>query len=71
MLTPFFLSLWTGFELTLHFAELYWPEAGQRIFNFKIEDKIDFVNMDVVARAGSRYTSYTYRTAVIVSDVNS
>ncbi len=37
----------------LHFAELYWSQAGQRVFNVSINGKQVLTNFDVVAVAGS------------------
>ena len=40
------------YSVTLKFAELYWPSAGQRIFNVAINGATVLSNFDIVAAAG-------------------
>ncbi len=39
----------------LHFAELYFSQAGQRVFNVAINGKAVLTNFDIVATAGSNF----------------
>ena len=41
--------------VTLHFAELYWSNPGQRVFDVAINGKPVLTNFDIVAAAGSNY----------------
>ncbi len=38
----------------LHFAETYWPSAGQRVFNVSINNTAVLSNFDIVAAAGGQ-----------------
>lgn len=54
--------------MTLHFAELYWTAAGERVFDVNIEG-IEFDDVDIVQLGGGvRLKALTLETAVIVSD---
>jgi hypothetical protein len=41
----------------LHFAELYWSQAGQRVFNVAINGATVLPNFDIVKAAGANYTA--------------
>ncbi len=41
----------------LHFAELYWSNAGQRVFNVAINGSTVLSNFDIVKAAGANYTA--------------
>lgn len=36
------------YDVILHFAELFWTQTGQRVFNVNIEGSADFPNVDIV-----------------------
>lgn len=44
--------------LILKFAEMYFRNAGERVFNIKIGNKIVKEDMDVVKEAGSKYAAH-------------
>jgi uncharacterized protein with GYD domain len=37
----------------LHFAELYWTKAGQRVFNVSANGQAELTNFDIVGAAGA------------------
>ena len=47
------LTAGTAYTVRLHFAELYWSNAGQRVFNVSINGTKVLSNFDIVATAGS------------------
>jgi Malectin domain/IPT/TIG domain len=58
-----------SYEVVLHFAELYWNEAGKRWFDIQLEDNFIFTNVDLVALGGGkRYQAITLESVAIVSD---
>jgi hypothetical protein len=42
-----------GYTVRLHFAETYWSQAGQRVFNVSINGQQVLTNFDIVAAAGA------------------
>jgi Malectin domain len=40
------------YDVTLHFAEIYWKAAGKRVFDVHIEAALVLDNYDVYAAAG-------------------
>ncbi len=40
------------YTVRLHFAELYWTKAGQRVFNVSANGQAELTNFDIVAAAG-------------------
>ena len=46
-----------GYSLRLHFAELYWTKAGQRVFNVAINGTAVLSNFDIFATAGAANTA--------------
>jgi hypothetical protein len=40
------------YDVTLHFAEIYWQGTGQRLFDVLIEDGLVLDNYDIYAKAG-------------------
>ena len=58
-----------SYEIILHFAELYWPGVGQRLFNIKVEGSQVFSNVDIVALGGGkRLQAITLEAPVIITD---
>jgi Malectin domain/IPT/TIG domain len=58
-----------SYEVVLHFAELYWQGIGQRLFNVKLENKLIFSNVDIVALGGGkRLQAFTLESVAIISD---
>lgn len=47
------LSAGASYTVRLHFAELYWSSAGQRVFNVSINGTQALSNFDIVAAAGA------------------
>ena len=43
-----------AYTLRLHFAEIYWTAAGQRLFNVKVNGAQVLTNFDVFAAAGGK-----------------
>lgn len=49
------------YTIILHFAELYWPKVGERLFNIYIEKDIRVLNFDILALSNStRYQAVTF-----------
>jgi beta-galactosidase len=46
------LTAGSSYTVALHFAEIYWTQAGQRIFNVAINGTTVLSNFDIVATAG-------------------
>ena len=42
-----------SYVVRLHFAEIYWKQAGQRIFNVSINGTTVLSNFDIIATAGA------------------
>ncbi|RYZ21009.1 MAG: T9SS type A sorting domain-containing protein, partial [Chitinophagaceae bacterium] len=55
------------YKVVLHFAEIYWTTAGNRVFDVSIEGTRRLDNFDIVARAGA-FTAIADTFAVTVSD---
>jgi hypothetical protein len=55
------------YNLTLHFAEIYFATPGSRVFNITAENKTVVDNLDIVAVAGSN-TAYTHTVTLNVTD---
>ena len=57
---PGFTPNSTGHSVTLHFAELYFSAAGQRMFNASINGNTVLTNFDIFATAGNKnFTAVT------------
>jgi diguanylate cyclase (GGDEF)-like protein len=50
----------------LHFAEAYWHEIGERVFNVDINGKRALTNFDIIASAGGRLKAVTRKFPTIV-----
>ena len=49
------------YTIILHFAELFWNQTGQRLFNIRIEKDIRVLNFDILARSNTtRYQAVTF-----------
>ena len=46
------LTAGVGYTVNLHFAEIYWTAAGQRLFNVAINGATVLTNFDIFATAG-------------------
>jgi hypothetical protein len=42
-----------SYEITLHFAEIYWKSAGRRTFDISLEDSLILDNYDIFAEVGA------------------
>jgi non-lysosomal glucosylceramidase len=53
------------YEVTLKFSELYWTEAGKRVFDIAINDMLCLENLDIFSKAGHDYAlDYAFRIKV-------
>ncbi|MGB5944048.1 MAG: malectin domain-containing carbohydrate-binding protein [Leeuwenhoekiella sp.] len=55
------------YEVTLHFAEIYWNESDQRIFAVNLEGDLVIPSLDLVAEVGSK-TAYKRTFTLEISD---
>jgi hypothetical protein len=53
--------------VTLKFAEIYWLQVGQRVFNVSVEGKVVVSNLDLVAKVGPK-AAYDVTLPVTVTD---
>lgn len=53
--------------MTLKFAEIYWSQVGQRVFNVSVEGKVVLSNLDLVAKVGPK-AAYDVTLPVTVTD---
>ena len=53
--------------VTLKFAEIYWSQVGQRVFNVSMEGKVVLSNLDLVAKVGPK-AAYNVSLPVTVTD---
>ncbi|MBN2575862.1 MAG: hypothetical protein JXP73_14945, partial [Deltaproteobacteria bacterium] len=49
------LTVGAGYEVRLHFAELYWTASGKRRFNVLLNNTTVLSNLDIYATTGGRY----------------
>ena len=56
------------YNLVLKFSELYWTEAGKRVFNVVVNGTTVKQNLDVFAVAGGAFTAYDVTVPVSVTD---
>ncbi|WP_324680600.1 malectin domain-containing carbohydrate-binding protein [Hymenobacter sp. GOD-10R] len=56
-----------AYRVVLHFAETYWTQAGQRVFNIALENTTVRTNYDIVAKVGP-LTATTETFTVMVLD---
>jgi Malectin domain len=56
------------YNVQLHFCELYYGEAGQRVFDVYIENELIYGSLDIYSVAGGNFTALTLTEAVYVSD---
>ncbi|SNC77537.1 Por secretion system C-terminal sorting domain-containing protein [Hymenobacter gelipurpurascens] len=56
------------YKVVLHFAELYWTSAGQRVFDVSAENAKVLTAYDIVAKAGGALTAKTETFTVNVTD---
>jgi len=54
--------------IVMHFAELYHPAAGSRIFDIKLEGATVLSNLDVVEKAGAPFTAIQYTFIQSITD---
>ncbi|HEV7949935.1 MAG TPA: malectin domain-containing carbohydrate-binding protein, partial [Glaciihabitans sp.] len=58
------------YTVVLHFAELYWNSAGQRVFDVAMEGVKVLDNYDMVKKTGANFTATIETFMVNVSDQN-
>ena len=58
-----------SYNVRLHFAELYFSNPGQRIFNVTINDKPVLTNFDVIATAGTKNKA-VIRESTVTADAS-
>lgn len=56
------------YQIELHFAEIYWTEAGKRLFDVHIEGETVVQNYDIFATAGGQYRAVVERREAEVAD---
>jgi Malectin domain len=57
------------YEITLHFAEVFWSTVGSRVFNIEIEGDLMFEDFDIVAEGGGvRDKALVYKIIKAVTD---
>ena len=56
-----------NYEVVLHFAEIWWPSANQRVFDVSIEGTLVIDNLDISAKVGS-FTALVQTFPATVSD---
>jgi len=54
-------------EVILHFAEVFFDQVGQRVFNIKVEDEY-IMDVDIVEKVAGHNKALTLESVVIVSD---
>jgi Malectin domain len=58
-----------AYQVTLFFAELYYTQPGQRVFDIAVEDQVIAASFDSVAVAGAAWTATTVSaTTPVISD---
>ena len=57
-----------NYTVTLKFAEVYYPSAGQRVFNVSINGTQVLTNFDIVAQAGGMLRAVDKSFAVTVAN---
>jgi glucose/arabinose dehydrogenase len=58
-----------NYEVTLHFAEIFFTSVGQRVFDIKVEGSNFFTSVDLVKLGGGKpWTAITLERAQVVSD---
>ncbi len=58
-----------AYTLRLHFAEIYWNSAGQRLFNVSVNGSQVLTDFDVFAAAGGKYKAVV-ESLPVTADVN-
>ena len=58
-----------SYSLRLHFAEIYWTAAGQRLFNVSVNGAAALTNFDVFAAAGGKNKAVV-ETVPVTADAN-
>ena len=56
-----------NYEVVLHFAEIWWTSANQRVFDVSIEGTVVIDNLDIAAKVGS-FTALVQTFLATVSD---
>eukprot|EP00898_Chlorokybus_atmophyticus_P007324 jgi/Chlat1/7593/Chrsp63S07090 len=57
-----------SYTVTLHFAETYWHESGQRVFDIKLQGATVLPNFDIVAAAKGPFTAVVKSFNVVVQN---
>jgi Malectin domain/Prolyl oligopeptidase family len=56
------------YKVRLHFAEIFFTAAAQRVFDVSIENQIAFANLDIFAEAGAKNQALVKEYTLAVSD---
>jgi hypothetical protein len=56
------------YTVVLHFAELYWSAAGQRVFDVSLEGALALDDYDIIRKTGARDVATTETLLVTVTD---
>jgi hypothetical protein len=57
-----------NYEIKLHMAELFWDNAGQRVFDVELEGMPWLSSYDIVDSTGGRYVAETISTTNMIED---
>ena len=57
------------YDVTLHFAEIYWQDEGRRVLNVNLEGgEVELANLDIVKVAGSKTAYARTLEGIVVED---
>ena len=54
------------YQVTLHYAEMYWSAAGKRVFSVAVQGQQRVAALDLIALTGREYAAYTTTHAAVV-----
>ena len=57
------------YSVVLHFAEIYWTQPGQRVFNVAVEGESRLTNYDIVREVGPRVATTKTFLAIVTDGV--
>jgi len=56
------------YDVTLQFAEIYFDQTGERVFDVQVEGDPAVTDLDIVAEAGGNFTAHDITVTATVSD---
>jgi hypothetical protein len=57
-----------NYEIKLHMAELFWSDAGMRVFDVELEGMPWLSSYDIVDSTGGQYVAETISTTYMIED---